>query len=95
MENYIKELADICGLPFGEVTKDTKVIMLGTKMVYVGNYRKLLTYGEEKIDLRIKKDILHISGENMKIAQMDKGEIVVVGKIYGVMVDSYDKNATI
>lgn len=95
MENYIKELADICGLPFGEVTKDTKIIMIGTSMVYVGNYRKLLTYGEEKIDLRVKKDILHIVGENLTIKQMDKGEVVVVGKICGVMVDSYGKSTTV
>lgn len=89
MENYFKEIVEICGLPFNEVLKDVKIIFIGGKALYVSNYKKIVTYGKESIDLRVKGDIIHISGENMIIKQLDKNEIIISGKICGVMVGDY------
>lgn len=89
MNNYIKELADICGLPFGEIIKDTKVIALGMKVLYISNYKKIISYSTTKIDLKVKKDVIHISGENLIIKQMDKGELIVLGKINSFSVGDY------
>ncbi len=89
MNNYIKELADICGLPFGEIAKDTKVIALGTKILYISNYKKIISYSTSKIDLKVKKDVIHILGENLIIKQMDKGEMIVFGKINSFSVGDY------
>lgn len=91
MENYLKEIVDICGLPFSEVLVDTKIVFIGGKALYVGNYRKVITYGKDQIDLRIKKDVLHIVGENLLIKQLDKNEIVITGKIVGITVGDYAK----
>lgn len=89
MENYFKEIVEICGLPFNEVLKDVKIILIGGKALYVSNYKKIVTYSKESIDLRVKGDIIHISGENMIIKQLDKNEIIISGKIYGVTVGDY------
>lgn len=89
MNNYIKELADICGLPFGEIIKDTKVIALDMKVLYISNYKKIISYSTTKIDLKVKKDVIHILGENLIIKQMDKGELIVLGKINSFSVGDY------
>lgn len=89
MENYFKEIVEICGLPFNEVLKDVKIILIGGKALYVSNYKKIVTYSKESIDLRVKGDIIHISGENMLVKQLDKNEIIISGKICGVMVGDY------
>lgn len=89
MNNYIKELADICGLPFGEIVKDTKVIAVGMKILYISNYKKIISYSSDKIDLKVKKDVVHILGENLIIKQMDKGEIIISGKINSFSVGDY------
>ncbi len=91
MENYLKEIIEICGLPFSEVLGDTKVIFIGGKALYVGNYRKVIAYGKDQIDLRIKKDVLHVLGDDLMIKQLDKNEIFIAGKITGVMVGDYAK----
>ncbi|MBQ7351896.1 MAG: YabP/YqfC family sporulation protein [Clostridia bacterium] len=82
MENYIQELSKICKLSFDEVTKNFKIIQLGSYGVYVCNYLKLLDYSSEKIVLKIKHNILEIVGEDLLIAQINKGEIVIRGKIF-------------
>lgn len=89
MNNYIKELADICGLPFGEIIKDTKVIALGMKVLYISNYKKIISYSTTKIDLKVTKDVIHILGEKLIIKQMDKGELIVLGKINSFSVGDY------
>lgn len=91
MENYLKEIVEICGLPFAEVLGDTKFVFIGGKALYVSNYRKVITYGKNEIDLRIKKDVIHILGEDLIIKQLDKTEIIVAGKIGGIMVGDYAK----
>lgn len=89
MDNYFKEIIKICGLPFNEVLKDVKVILIGGKVLYVSNYKKIITYSKESIDLRVKGDIVHILGEDLTIKQLDKNEIIIFGKIGGVTVGDY------
>lgn len=84
MENFISELTEVCKLPFLETFKDFKVIQLGTKGIYVSNFQKLIDYSVNKIVLKVPTNTLEISGNNLKINQMNKREIVVAGKIHSI-----------
>lgn len=88
MENYISEIVDICKLPFDEVLKDYKVIAISSKALYISNYKKILDYSQERVVLKIPADTLEILGENMCIRQINKGEIVISGKIYSFSLGS-------
>lgn len=81
MNNYIKELASICKLPFNEISRDFKIIQLGSKSIYVSNYIKIIDYSTEKLVLKVKNNTLEIVGSNLFISQIDKSEIVVKGNI--------------
>lgn len=91
MQNYIKEIIDICGLPFNEIMSVHKVLQIGSKIIYVANYKKILNYGDTCIDLKLNKGILRIEGEGLRIKQMDKGEIIINGNIKGVWDGDYGK----
>ena len=81
MNNYINEIIDICKLPFDEISKDYKAIIIGGKCVYVSNYKKIIDYTMSKIVLKVFNGILEILGDEMKIQQINKKEIVICGKI--------------
>ena len=91
MENYLKEISEIVSLPFNEVIKDTKILQIGSQIIYISNYKKIINYGSNSIDLKLTKSTLHIEGENLMIKQMNKGEIVIVGQIYCTVDGNYVK----
>ena len=41
MENYIREIIDVCKLPFNEINKDIKVVQIGTSTIYICNFNKI------------------------------------------------------
>ena len=94
MNNFIKEITGIAKLPFNEVLKDFKIIMISNKVMFVSNYIKILDYSEEKLVLRVYNNILEIQGENLFISQINKSEIVIKGRIdaYFLGVNSDKKN---
>jgi sporulation protein YqfC len=81
LENYIKELINVCKLPFDEITKNFKLIWFGNNGLYVSNFKKIIDYRQESIVLSIKNNTLEIKGSELKISQINKGEMVVIGKI--------------
>ena len=81
MDNFVQELIDIVKLPFNEISKDVKIILLSKKVLYVSNYQKILSYSTEKIILKSKKDCMEIIGSDLQISQINKGEIIIKGNI--------------
>ena len=81
MDNLINEICQICKLPFNEISTDYKLIQLSNKLVFVYNYIKMIGYSDEKISLKVKKEILEIIGTNLVIAQINKREIIIKGNI--------------
>ena len=91
MQNYIKEIIGICGLPFNEVMSLHRVLQIGKNIVYVSNYKKIISYGSQCITLKLSKGTIKIEGEDLKIKQMDKGEIIIYGKISAILDGDYEK----
>ena len=81
MNNFFKEIVGIAKLPFNEILKDFKVIMISNKVIYVSNYIKILDYSTEKVVLKVHNNILEIQGDNLFISQINKSEIVIKGII--------------
>lgn len=90
MENYIKEMIEICKLPFGEISGDFKVIQLGTRAIYVCNYKKIIDYSVERVVLKLNKGTLEIIGRDLYISQINKGEILIKGYIQAFGVEVAD-----
>lgn len=93
MENYIREIIDVCKLPFNEINKDIKVVQIGTGTIYICNFKKIIDYSVEKIVLKCHRGVLEILGNGLSIAMINKREIVINGyiKSFGSEVDS-EKN---
>jgi sporulation protein YqfC len=81
LNNYIKELIEICKLPYDEITHNYKIIQLGGKCIYVSNFKKIIDYMPSKIVLKIPYNTLEICGTDMMIEQINKNEILIRGCI--------------
>ena len=90
MENYIREIIDICKLPFGEIVKELKVVQLGNTAIYVCNFKKILDYTIDRVVLKCYKGVVEILGNDLTISMINKNEIVVKGliKCFGLEVDN-------
>lgn len=82
MINYIREIVGVCKLPFDEIIKEYKIIQLGSRIIYISNFIKIIDYSDERLVLKVKNGLLEIKANNLKIQQLNKGEIVLKGKIY-------------
>lgn len=84
MDNYIEEIINVTKLPFNEISKDIKVIMVSNKVLYIANFIKILDYSKERLVLKIHKNTLEISGIDMSISLINKREIIIKGQILNV-----------
>lgn len=85
MDNYIEEITSIAKLPFNEIAKDIKCMLIGNKVMYLCNYVKILDYSSERLLVKIPKDILEIQGKDLYISQINKGEIIIKGEFLSVI----------
>lgn len=82
MENYLDEIINACKLPFSEVVTEFKVIQIGNKIIYIGNFKKILDYSNNRVALKTSKEVVEIVGNNLLISQINKNEIIIKGDIY-------------
>ncbi len=83
MSSIVDELSKYFSVPFNEVL-DYKYTVINNSVVNVTGYKKIINYSTEMVTLSVKKNELIIEGENLKIKELDKGNIVLVGKIYKI-----------
>lgn len=82
MNNLIEELLDIAKLPFNEISKDFKLVVLSDKVLHISNFLKILDYSNERIEIKVKKTKnIAIVGENLQICQINKKELIIKGHI--------------
>lgn len=93
MENFLHELTEVAKLPFDEISKEFKVIMLGNKLLHITNYLKILDYSKESISLKVKKNILNVIGSDLIISQINKREIIIKGEIYSFSLGDHNEKS--
>ena len=81
MNNYFEEIINICKIPINEITNELKVIMVGNRIIYISNFKKIIEYGSNKISLKTKHSNYDIVGNELVIAQINKSELVIKGNI--------------
>lgn len=86
MDNFIQELINIVKLPFDEINKDYKLIMLGSKTIFISNYKKILDYTQDRVVLKVYKDYLEINGRELFISLINKHELILKGEILSCVI---------
>lgn len=71
--------SDSSGLMRDAVNGDTILTMCGKNRMYVQNYRSILIYSENSLQIRAKKYKLTITGKNLCIRYYDKDEMEITG----------------
>ena len=62
-----------------------RIINLGGKTLYVEGIKCVVSLGESEIILQLKKQMLTITGSDLKVKYLDKTSCVLIGEIYSVV----------
>lgn len=91
MDNYISELSNICKLPMEIIDKHFKLTWFGATGLYIANYKKIIDYNCERIVLKITNNTLEIVGNDLEISLINKGEILIKGKVNSISLGVVDE----
>ena len=80
-----EKMADLFSLPQDIITGASNISVLGSMRVIIENYKGLLEYDKEKIVLQGKQSKIKILGTCLKIRCYNEEEIVIDGRIEGVL----------
>ena len=68
-----------------EASINYRVVNLGGKNLYVEGIKSIICLGDNEIRFQLKKCMLIIVGNNMKIKYLDKTTCTIVGDIFSVV----------
>jgi len=69
-----------------ERLNDFRVMWCG-QTIWITNYIKLLTYTSEHVVLKIKGNLLNVTGVDMKVTCLEPRELTIKGKIDSVYLE--------
>ncbi len=81
MFSFLDEISTLSGLPFDIINKGFRVINLSNRAVYVEGFTGLIDVDSQEIGIKLKKGILKLNGDNLKIKNMNLETILVTGDI--------------
>ncbi len=87
MFGFLEEVSNLSGLPFDIINKGFRVINLSNRAVYIEGFVALVEVEKTEITIKLKKGIVKILGEELKIKNMNLNTILVVGKVYNMVID--------
>jgi len=80
-KNRISRINKILEIPSEVVSSVPKMTVLGFNKILIENYKCILEYQEFFIRLSTSIGIININGINMKMEEMTKDDIIVLGEI--------------
>ncbi len=80
-KNWMQALLHRTELPSEALPGQPVIELMGDRRVLIENHLSVVEYGQEKICVRVRYGQVQISGANLELAQMRKGQLVVVGRI--------------
>lgn len=83
-KDILNTIADAADLNFEAFPGVPLVEIYDQKRVLIENHCGVLRYGCKEILIRIRSGCLRICGENLHLARMNKEQVVITGRIYGV-----------
>ena len=81
MFQFLDELYDVSQSNKNEFNDDFKLTMLGSQILYVSNYIKILSYNSEILILKVKDNELNVAGVGLAIKQLSGKEVIIKGRI--------------
>ena len=63
-----------------------RLVNLGGTSLYVEGIKTVVSFGAEEMQFQLKKQVLVVSGSELKVQYLDKSTCVLVGKIVSVVV---------
>ncbi len=84
MLNFLEEISYLTGLPFDYINNGFRVINLSNRAVYVEGFTALIDVCSQEIGIKLKKGIIKLLGDNLKVKNMNLETIVVTGDIKSV-----------
>ena len=70
---------------YHELQPDLPLIeILDDKRLLIENHRGIICYGSDQIIVKVKKGSILVYGEQLRLSNMNKGKLVIMGKICGV-----------
>jgi len=63
-----------------------RIINLGGNSLYIEGIRSVVSFGESEMQFQLKKSLLVVAGDELKVKYLDKTTCVIVGKIISVVV---------
>ena len=58
-----------------------RIVNLGGKSVYIEGIKSVVSFGENEMQFQLKKCLLKVAGENLKVKYLDKTTCVLEGLI--------------
>lgn len=90
MFGFVRELCEILDLPYDEVSSNIKIYWFQNTIV-LNNFKKVLSYSNDEVVVLTKDNRLNILGNDIKIVQFSKDELILKGKFYNVFFDKVGK----
>lgn len=81
---FIEDALNFLGFEKEITPYSHRITVYGERGAVVEGVKKIEFYSEEKIEFALKKSVLVLSGERLKIKKYGDGEVLVVGSVKGV-----------
>ena len=78
--SFFKEIADKIGR---KATGGYNFIDFNGEYVYVEGIGRVLSLDSDKIELSVGKNVLCVTGEELVITELEKGSVIIKGRIRG------------
>ena len=81
MFGFLEDISNMSGLPLSVINGGFRVINLSNKAVYIEGFTGLIDVDSSEIGIKLKKGIIKLNGDNLKIKNMNTETLLVVGDI--------------
>ncbi len=82
MFDFFEDIAKKTGLPFNILNNGFRVINFCNQSVYIEGFKNIISFENSEISIKLSRGIVKVTGENLKIKEMNLEDITIVGNIF-------------
>ena len=82
MFDFFEDIAKKTGLPFNILNNGFRVINFCNRSVYIEGFKNIISFETSEISIKLSRGIVKVTGENLKIKEMNLEDITIVGNIF-------------
>ena len=79
-----EDIADRLDLPGEALLGSAKLTLTANRRTLIENHCGILKYGPEQIQISVKRGKIVLRGSDLRLAAMNKGELLICGKLQSV-----------